>query len=70
MSDAILDPTAADVPAAEPGPALTPIQEATARLKELYPDVVSDETRLAVARAETREQGFEILIMAPEFLRR
>lgn len=36
---------AADAPAVEPGPALTPIQEAAARLKELYPDVVSDETR-------------------------
>ena len=47
MSEPILDPTAADAPApaADPGLHLTPIQEAVARLKELYPDVVSDETR-------------------------
>ena len=58
MSDAILDPTAADAPAAEPGPALTPIQEATARLKELYPDVVSDETR----------EGYEGLVVYADSL--
>ena len=43
MSDVILEPPATAAP--EPGPALTPAQEAIARLKELYPDVVSDETR-------------------------
>jgi uncharacterized protein (DUF1800 family) len=31
---------------------------------------LSDATRTAIARAETREQGFELLMMAPEFLRR
>ena len=31
---------------------------------------LSDLTRQAIARAETREQGIELLIMAPEFLRR
>ncbi len=41
MSEAILEPTAA-----EPAPiSQTPAQEAMARLKELFPDVVSDETR-------------------------
>ncbi|HRD74413.1 MAG TPA: DUF1800 family protein [Hyphomicrobiaceae bacterium] len=31
---------------------------------------LSDETRQAIARAENREQGFELLIMSPEFQRR
>ena len=31
---------------------------------------LSSETQLAVARAETRRQGFELLIMSPEFQRR
>ena len=31
---------------------------------------LSDFTRQAIARAETREQGIELLVMAPEFLRR
>jgi uncharacterized protein (DUF1800 family) len=31
---------------------------------------ISDQTRQAIARAETREQGLELLIMSPEFLRR
>jgi uncharacterized protein (DUF1800 family) len=31
---------------------------------------MSDLTRQAIARAETREQGIELLVMAPEFLRR
>lgn len=30
----------------------------------------SEATRQAIAHAETREQGFELLVMAPEFLRR
>lgn len=36
----------------------------------LFGDAMSNEARLAVQRAETREQGFELLIMSPEFLRR
>ena len=43
MSDAILEPPATTEP--EHDPTLTPAQEAIARLKALYPDVVSDETR-------------------------
>lgn len=35
----------------------------------LGPDM-SEETRRAIAGAETREQGFEVVMMAPEFLRR
>ena len=60
MSDAILDPTTADAtaPTAEPGPVLTPIQEAAARLKELYPDVVSDDTR----------EGYEGLVVYADSL--
>lgn len=37
---------------------------------ELLGDTMSEETRTAIARAESREQGFELLVMAPEFLRR
>ena len=37
---------------------------------ELLGDMMSEETRQAIARAESREQGFELLVMAPEFLRR
>jgi NADH-quinone oxidoreductase subunit C/D len=50
MSDAILDPTADsfDVPDTQ-----TPAEEALARLKELHPDIVSDETR----------EGYEGLIV-------
>ena len=36
----------------------------------LFGDAISRETRLAIERAEAREQGFELLIMSPEFLRR
>ena len=31
---------------------------------------MSEATRQAVGRAETREQGLELLVMSPEFLRR
>jgi uncharacterized protein (DUF1800 family) len=31
---------------------------------------LSEVTRQAIARAETREQGLELLVMSPEFLRR
>jgi uncharacterized protein (DUF1800 family) len=31
---------------------------------------LSEKTRQTIARAETREQGFELLIMSPEFQRR
>ncbi len=36
----------------------------------LFGDALSDETRQAVSRAESRDQGIELLVMAPEFLRR
>jgi uncharacterized protein (DUF1800 family) len=32
--------------------------------------VLSDKTRQAIARAESKEQGFQLLVMAPEFQRR
>jgi len=38
--------------------------------EDLLGDGMSDATRQAIARAETREQGFELLIMSPEFQRR
>ena len=37
---------------------------------DLFRDALSEHTRLAIARAEVREQGFELLIMSPEFQRR
>lgn len=37
---------------------------------DLFGDALSPHTRTAVARAEVREQGFELLIMSPEFQRR
>lgn len=57
------------------------IAEATARSVDRLADprVVADDllgsglgdaSRQAIARAETREQGFELLVMSPEFLRR
>ncbi len=55
MSDAILEPTTA---APEGGPVLSPAQEAAARLKELFPDVVSDETR----------EGYEGLVVYADAL--
>jgi uncharacterized protein (DUF1800 family) len=42
--------------------------------RELAEDLLgpglSENTRVAIARAETREQGLELMIMSPEFLRR
>jgi uncharacterized protein (DUF1800 family) len=38
--------------------------------EDLFGAGLSDPTRMAIARAETREQGLELMIMAPEFLRR
>ena len=55
MSDAILEPTTVEPDA---GPELTPAQEATARLKALFPDVVSDETR----------EGYEGLVVYADSL--
>jgi uncharacterized protein (DUF1800 family) len=40
------------------------------RAAEMLGPALSDATRQAVARAETREQGLELIAMAPEFLRR
>lgn len=37
---------------------------------DLFGGAMSDETRRVIAGAETREQAFELAIMAPEFLRR
>jgi NADH-quinone oxidoreductase subunit C/D len=54
MSDAILDPTTAD-PQESP---LTPSEEAMARLKDLFPDQVSDDTR----------EGYEGLIVYADAL--
>lgn len=36
----------------------------------LLGDTLTEESRQAIARAESRDQGFEILVMVPEFLRR
>jgi len=36
----------------------------------LFQDALSPHTRTAIARAEVREQGFELLLMSPEFQRR
>jgi uncharacterized protein (DUF1800 family) len=47
-----------------PGP------DARALAEDLLGGLLSDATRQAIARAETREQGIEILAMSPEFLRR
>ena len=38
--------------------------------QNLFGEALSNETRQAVARAEAREQGFQLLMMSPEFLRR
>jgi uncharacterized protein (DUF1800 family) len=38
--------------------------------EDLLGPSLSENTRLAIARAETREQGLELMIMSPEFLRR
>ena len=38
--------------------------------EDLLGGVLGEETRSAVARAETREQGLELIAMSPEFLRR
>jgi uncharacterized protein (DUF1800 family) len=39
-------------------------------LEEIAGPIVSDHTRTTVARAESRAQGFALLLMAPEFQRR
>jgi uncharacterized protein (DUF1800 family) len=39
-------------------------------LEEIAGPIVSDHTRTAVARAESRAQGFALLLMSPEFQRR
>ncbi len=41
-----------------------------AAAEDIVGAALSPETRDAIARAEGREQGFELLVMAPEFLRR
>ena len=38
--------------------------------EDLFGDGLGAATRQAVARAEAREQGLELLIMSPEFQRR
>ena len=37
---------------------------------DLAGPVLSEATRQAVARAETRQQGLELFAMSPEFIRR
>ena len=37
---------------------------------DLVGAAMSSETKLAIERAETREQGLEIMMMSPEFLKR
>ena len=37
---------------------------------DLLGPALSEQTRQAIARSEAREQGIELLIMSPEFLRR
>jgi uncharacterized protein (DUF1800 family) len=37
---------------------------------DIFGDALSEPTRTAIARAEVREQGFELLLMSPEFQRR
>ena len=37
---------------------------------DLFGEALSNEAKLAIERAEAREQGFELLMMSPEFLRR
>ncbi len=48
----------------------SPLSDPRAVAADLLGPALSDATREAVARAETREQGFELIAMAPEFLRR
>jgi uncharacterized protein (DUF1800 family) len=38
--------------------------------EDIFGDAMSEYSRQAIARAETRDQGFELLIMTPEFQRR
>ncbi len=49
---------------------IKPTLDPRAAAADLLGEAMSAETRQAVARAETRQQGFELLIMSPEFLRR
>ncbi len=37
---------------------------------DLFGDALGRETKLAIERAEVREQGFELIVMCPQFLRR
>ncbi len=52
--------------AREIDPGLDPRDAATS----LFGEAMSRDTQLAIERAEAREQGFELLVMSPEFLRR
>jgi uncharacterized protein (DUF1800 family) len=47
-----------------------PLADPRAVAEDLLGESMSAATRQAIARAETREQGFELLIMSPEFQRR
>jgi uncharacterized protein (DUF1800 family) len=53
-----------------PDPRLTTFGDPREAADDLLGPGLSDATRTAIARAETREQGYELLMMAPEFLRR
>ncbi|MBS0240705.1 MAG: DUF1800 family protein [Proteobacteria bacterium] len=47
-----------------------PATDPRALARDLLGGLLSTETAEAIARAETREQGLELLVMSPEFLRR
>ncbi len=47
-----------------------PKADPRALLTAVFADTVSENTRLAVHRAETRDQAIELMIMSPEFMRR
>jgi uncharacterized protein (DUF1800 family) len=49
---------------------IDPLTDPRTLADDLFGEALGDATRQAIARAETREQGFEILMMSPEFQRR
>jgi uncharacterized protein (DUF1800 family) len=51
-------------------PQIDHLADPRALADDLFGEGLGDATRQAIARAETREQGFEILMMSPEFQRR
>ena len=49
---------------------LPPSADPRTVLADLAGPAVTEHTKLAVARAETRQQAFELMIMSPDFMRR